>query len=111
MANDVDAMQSLFWDDQRVVRYGIADEQHGADELRAWRAKQSALPLGRTLDGTQVTVVGADAAVVTTRFRYPGRPFVGRQTQVWIRRPEGWRIASAHVSEIAATDSDSAATK
>jgi hypothetical protein len=35
---------------------------------------------------------------VSTEFRSPGSPVVGRQTQAWARLPEGWRIVAAHVS-------------
>ena len=35
-----------------------------------------------------------------TEFRYPGRPFVGRQSQTWLRTDGCWRIAHAHASEI-----------
>lgn len=52
--------------------------------------------------GTTVTTFGADTASVTTLFHYPDRPLIGRQSQMWVRLPEGWRIVSAHVSEIPA---------
>ncbi|MGB7798727.1 MAG: AtzH-like domain-containing protein [Pseudonocardiaceae bacterium] len=40
---------------------------------------------------------------MTTLFDYPHRPNEGRQTQVWVRFPEGWRIVSAHLSEVPAS--------
>jgi hypothetical protein len=83
------------------VRFGVADSQAGYDEVARWRAAQSPLPPGRTLSGTQIVAFGQDVAVVTTTFCYPGRPAVGRQSQTWVRRPAGWRIVSAHVSEVA----------
>jgi hypothetical protein len=98
---DVDTMDELFWSGEEVVRFGIADMQFGAAEVRAWRRVQPPLPVGRTLQRTQVLVLGPDAAVVTTCFSYPGRGLIGRQSQVWARVPEGWRIVSAHVSETA----------
>jgi hypothetical protein len=82
-----------------TVRFGIADHQQGIDELRAWRATQGPLA-GRDVQNTRITTFGTDTAVVTTLFRYPGRPVVGRQSQTWVRMPAGWRIVSAHVSEI-----------
>ena len=39
-------------------------------------------------------------AVVTTLFGYPGGAVEGRQSQTWVRLPEGWRIVAAHVSEV-----------
>jgi len=38
-------------------------------------------------------------AIVTTLFGYPGSDVLGRQSQTWVRLPEGWRIVHAHVSE------------
>jgi hypothetical protein len=57
---------------------------------------------GRQLRDTDVLTVGNCTAIVTTLFGYPDRPIEGRQTQVWVRFPAGWRIVSAHVSEVPA---------
>src|SRR4051794_5303851 len=92
-----------FWSSPLVVRYGIDDEQFGADALDEWRAAQPPLPPGRTLFQTSVTTFGDSAAVVTTNFRYPDRPFIGRQSQTWMKLDEDWRIVSAHVSEVSVT--------
>jgi hypothetical protein len=92
-------LNESFWASPATVRFGIADHQQGIDELRAWRATQGPLN-GRSIQNTQITTFGTDTAVVTTLFRYPGRTIVGRQSQTWIRMPAGWRIVSAHVSEI-----------
>ncbi|GAA3245453.1 AtzH-like domain-containing protein [Dactylosporangium siamense] len=100
VANDTAALAEAFWDAPAVVRFGIADRQTGAGELRAWRAAQAQLPAGRRLYDTRVSTFGAELATVTTMFDYPGgedRP--GRQSQTWVRLPEGWRIVHAHVSQ------------
>ncbi|WP_202919193.1 oxalurate catabolism protein HpxZ [Saccharothrix deserti] len=99
VAGDHAVLDELFWSGAQAVRYGIADLQRGGAAIRAWRASQGPLP-GRVRTGTTVTTFGADTASVTTLFHYPGRPLVGRQSQTWVRLPEGWRIVSAHVSEI-----------
>jgi hypothetical protein len=99
VAGDVDRLAGYFWDDEEVVRFGIADHQAGARELRRWRATQPPLPPDRRLVDTRVTTFGTDFAVVTTRFSYPGSGAPGRQSQTWARLPGGWRIVSAHVSE------------
>ena len=102
VGDDPDGIVDFFWDSAAVVRFGVADHQVGAAEQRAWRRAQPPLPPGRTLHGTRITTFGSDTAVVTTFFRYPGDPAEGRQTQTWVRLPEGWRIVSAHVSVLAA---------
>jgi Protein of unknown function (DUF3225) len=100
IAGDLDLLAELFWDSPKIVRFGIADAQWGAEELRAWRAAQPPLPPGRSLARTKITTFGQDTAVVTTLFRYPDRDTLGRQSQTWIRLADGWRIVSAHVSQI-----------
>jgi ketosteroid isomerase-like protein len=81
-----------------AVRFGIADQQAGLEEQLAWRRAQPPLPPGRRLKDTIVTTYGADLAVVTTLFGYPGSDVLGRQSQTWVRLPQGWRIVTAHVS-------------
>jgi ketosteroid isomerase-like protein len=97
IVNDVEAMLAFFA--PGAVRYGIADQQVGLAEQRRWRLAQGPLPPGRRLKDTSISAYGVDLAVVTTQFGYPGRDVLGRQSQTWVRMPEGWRIVTAHVSE------------
>jgi hypothetical protein len=101
VANDTDTLNQLFWSSPRTVRFGVADAQDGYDEVVHWRSSQGPLPRGRTLSDTNVLTFGDDVGVVTTQFRYPERSLIGRQTQTWLRTPDGWKITTAHVSEIA----------
>ena len=96
--NDIDAMNGYFWDSEDVVRFGLADEQWGAEQLHRWRAGAPAVPAGRMLTDTAVATLGEDTAIVTTLFGYPGESARGRQSQTWYRFAEGWRIVNAHVS-------------
>ncbi|GAA4689381.1 oxalurate catabolism protein HpxZ [Pseudonocardia yuanmonensis] len=97
---DVATLTELFWADPRCVRYGVADRQYGAGEIAAWRRANPGVQPGRTLSGTVVLATGEASAVVSTLFGYPGGATEGRQTQTWVRLPEGWRIVAAHVSEV-----------
>ena len=96
---DVDAMNGWVLDDQRTTRFGVADEQWGAEQVRRWRAGAAKVPAGRTLKQTRVDAFGPSTVVVTTLFSYPGSSTLGRQSQTWLRCEEGWRIINAHVSE------------
>jgi hypothetical protein len=101
MANDVDALQSLFWNSSHTIRYGIAENLYGYDEIGAFRAGRSPVGLARTLSRTVITTYGRDFATASTLFHRataPGK--VGRQMQSWARTPEGWRVVAAHVSVI-----------
>jgi ketosteroid isomerase-like protein len=95
-ADEADRVVSFFA--PGAVRFGIADQQAGLDEQLAWRRAQPPLPPGRRLKDTTVTAYGADVAVVTTLFGYPDSDVLGRQSQTWVRLPQGWRIVTAHVS-------------
>lgn len=99
LTGDHNVLDASFWANDATVRFGVTDHQHGIDEIRRWRATQGPLP-GRALSGTEILALGADVAVVTTLFRYPASSLEGRQTQVWARLAEGWRIVSAHVSQV-----------
>jgi hypothetical protein len=97
LANDNEALAQMFLNRPETVRYGVNDVQHGYAEILAFRASQS--PFDRTLDRTVITSYGSDCATAQTMFireDVPGK--VGRQTQVWIRTPTGWKVAAAHVS-------------
>ncbi len=97
---DLDFMAESFDVSEDLVRFGINDMQRGPEELAKWRRDQPALPAGRTLHETLVATYGAETAVVTTLFTYPGRAKLGRQSQTWIREQGRWKIVHAHVSEI-----------
>ncbi len=97
VVNDVEKILGFF--DPGAVRFGIADQQVGLAEQRRWRQAQPDLPPGRRLKDTIIAAYGPDVAVVTTLFGYPGSDVLGRQSQTWVRLPDGWRIVTAHVSE------------
>lgn len=101
VGNDVAVLDGLFWQDARVIRYGIAENLHGAAEILAFRQARPSVGLARVLERTTITTFGRDFATASTLFRRdtaPGR--VGRQMQTWARLPEGWRVVAAHVSVI-----------
>ena len=100
VAGDIEALVGAFWDSEWAVRFGVSESQYGAGAIAAWRRAQGPTPPGRTLDHTSVVTFGRQFACVTTEFTYPSDGRRGRQSQTWVRRPEGWRIVSAHVSVI-----------
>jgi ketosteroid isomerase-like protein len=98
LANDVEAMDGWFDRDSNVVRFGIAERQHGFDEISAWRRDADPVPPDRRHVRTTFAPAGDDVVVVALEFTNGDAPGVGRQSQVWARTPEGWRIVHAHVS-------------
>ena len=97
MTYDVEALDGHFWHDPRVVRFGVAENLYGHAAIARYRRSRSSVQ-SRYLQQTAVVVIGADAAVVNTEFRYRDDPRLGRQSQVWARTAAGWRVIAAHVS-------------
>jgi hypothetical protein len=101
IGNDVVALDSLFADAPETIRFGATENLFGSAEIAAFRARRSPVGLARRLERTVITTYGRDFATASTLFRRdtaPGK--VGRQTQTWVRFPQGWRVVAAHVSVI-----------
>jgi Protein of unknown function (DUF3225) len=99
VSNDVPVLDELFRDDPRTVRYGATEILYGYDEIKSFRAARSPVALGRKLSRTIITTFGRDFAVASTLYERPSAPGkIGRQTQTWVRFPEGWRVVVGHVS-------------
>lgn len=97
LANDNSTLETFFLEDDSLVRYGLADIQHGFDEVRAWRKTQA--PFARDLERLVIATFGDDFATAWTQFRRADCPGeIGRQSQVWLKTPGGWKIVAAHVS-------------
>jgi hypothetical protein len=99
--NDVAVLDELFLDSPLTVRYGIGENLYGSEAIRAFRLLRRSTGADRRLAETVITTYGPDTAIAATLFSHdsvPGR--VGRQMQTWIRMPDGWRVAAAHVSVI-----------
>jgi hypothetical protein len=96
------ALDAMFHVDRRTIRFGIVENLFRYDEIESFRAARSPRDRVRTLSHTVITTYGRDVAVGSTlvhRATTAGK--VGRQMQTWVRFPEGWRVAAAHVSGIA----------
>ncbi len=98
VTNDVDVLDELFWDSPHTLRYGATENLYGYDEIRAFRAGRPAVGLARTVLRTVITTYGQDAATANIEFQREGSATTGRQSQTWIRTPDGWKVAAAHVS-------------
>ena len=96
--NRLDVLDELFWPSPHTVRYGVRENLVGIDAIRAFRNARSPVGLTRTLSNTVITTYGRDFATVMTEFQREGSNRSGRQSQTWVRFPEGWRVVAAHVS-------------
>jgi hypothetical protein len=94
--NDVAVLNELFWDHSLTLRYGIGENLYGHAAIAAYRGTRDAASVARVVGRTVVTSYGRDAA--TTHCEFTRGTRLGRQSQTWVRMPEGWRIVAAHVS-------------
>jgi hypothetical protein len=98
IANDVAELNALFWDSPHTLRYGINENLRGHDAIAGFRSGRLAMDLTRDLMNTVITTYGRDLGTANTEFRRIGGKIPGRQSHVWLRTDDGWRIAAAHVS-------------
>jgi hypothetical protein len=98
VGNDVAVLDELFWNSPHTLRYGATENLYGHAQIQAFRAARPAAGLARTLGKTVITTYGRDFATANTEFHRRGSDRTGRQSQTWVRMPEGWRVVAAHVS-------------
>lgn len=100
VGNDVEKLVEMFWDGPKVMRFGVTENLYGPEELEAFRKTRPAANLARTVKRLDIVSFGHDFASITLQFeRVTGSTIArGRQSQVWVRFPRGWRIVQAHVS-------------
>lgn len=98
VGNDIAVLDELFWNSLLTLRYGATENLYGYDAIRAFRAARPAQGLARSVHKTVITTYGRDFATANIEFQRVGSSRTGRQSQTWLRTPEGWRVVTAHVS-------------
>ena len=103
VTNDVATLTAMFWASPLAIRLGAGENLYGIDEIEAFRQSRPAVNLARRTVRLEIVAFGRDLGSITLEFErdLPGGGLQrGRQSQVWVRLPEGWRIVSAHVSTL-----------
>src|SRR5579859_1820420 len=100
VTNDVAVLDELFHNSPHTLRYGAGEQHYGYEAIAAFRAGRPAVNLTRTVTRRVVTTYGRDFATTNIEYSRPTHAGTGRQSQSWVRFPEGWRIVAAHVSNI-----------
>jgi len=100
VTNDVDTLVAMFWASQEVMRFGVAENLYGHEELEAFRKSRPSANLQREVKRLEIVTFGHDFGSITLEFERDSAKGItrGRQSQVWVRFAEGWRIVAAHVS-------------
>jgi hypothetical protein len=98
VTNDVAALDAAFWRSPETIRFGLHENLYGHAAIAGFRAARRPVDLERTLERTVITAFGRDVATACTEFVKTDSGRRGRQSQTWVRVPEGWRVVAAHVS-------------
>jgi Protein of unknown function (DUF3225) len=101
MHNDLALLDSLFWDSERTVRYGVGENLYGFAAIRQFRINRPGGSPPRILRNTVITTYGKYFGTTNTEFVRDNSTLIGRQSQSWVCMPEGWRVVAAHVSMMA----------
>ncbi|ESQ79073.1 oxalurate catabolism protein HpxZ [Asticcacaulis sp. YBE204] len=102
MADDIPAMDVLFRAAPETVRYGVGEVLYGIEAIRDFRKGRGGSPQ-RKLGRVEITVYGETFATANAEFFREGSDRRGRQSQSWVKFPDGWKVVSAHVSLEGAT--------
>ena len=98
VSNDVTVLDELFCNSPHTLRYGVTENLYGYEAICQFRANRPAQGLERTVLKNTITTYGRDFATANVQFQRLGSSKPGRQSQTWVRMPEGWRVVAAHVS-------------
>jgi hypothetical protein len=100
VSGDIETLIRLFWDSPHTHRYGttVRERHYSHDEIAQFRRQRGPIPQPRTLRNTRIATYGRDYGTADTEYLPEGSDKVGRQSQTWVRFPEGWKIVAAHVS-------------
>jgi hypothetical protein len=98
--NKLEVLDELFWQAPDVVRFGLAENLYGDEEIRAFRASRPVNKIKREIFNLKVVTFDTNFASVTLEFRRVINDVErqGRQSQMWYKFDFGWKVVSAHVS-------------
>ncbi len=98
---DVAVLDQTFWDSPHTIRYAVRENGYGFDAIHAARLATVPVPGGtkETRIRLEILTIGRDVATVNLEYKPRGQPGIGRQSQTWVRFPDGgWKVVAAHVS-------------
>lgn len=98
---DVEVLDDTFWNSPYTIRLTSTEHGYGFNQIHAHRVRR---PPGTGIKEArrrlEILTLGNELATVNLEFKVRGRDQIGRQSQTWVRFPEGWKVISAHVSSI-----------
>lgn len=106
LSNRPEVLNELFYNSPRTIRYGVAENLYGYDEIRDYRARRASAggAAQRKVLREEIATFGNDVGTTNIEFERLASGLKGRQSQTWMRTQDGWRIIAAHVSLIQGED-------
>ncbi len=98
VTNDLAVLDDCFWQDPKVLRYGLAENLYGFAEIQTFRSGRPVIDMSRELTKVVITTFGRDFATANCEYRRTASGRAGRQSQTWVRLADGWKVVAAHVS-------------
>ncbi len=96
---NVAVLDATFWDSPHTIRYALHENGYGFADIHAHRVARPAGPgIKEKRLRLEILTLGRAFATVNLEFKVRGHDLVGRQSQTWVRFPDGWKVVSAHVS-------------
>src|SRR5260370_20028487 len=97
VSNEVEKLMHFFWGSPLALRFGVKESLYGSEEIERFRKNRTPVDLERRVSNLQIVVFGTDTAIVTLEVdrNVQGVPRYGRQSQVWRKFEEGWKIVSS----------------
>ena len=99
---DVGVLDATFWESPYTIRYALHENGYGYAEIHQHRVARPAGPgIKEERLRLEILTLGHDFATVNLEFKVRGRDLVGRQSQTFVRFPDGgWKVVAAHVSTV-----------
>lgn len=96
---NVDVLDNTFWNSPHTIRYAMHEHGYGFEAIHAHRVARKPGPGSKEKRiRLEILTVGRDFATTNLEFKVRGHELIGRQSQTFIRFPEGWKVVAAHVS-------------
>jgi hypothetical protein len=96
---NVDVLDNTFWNSPHTIRYAMNEHGYGFEAIHAHRVARKPGPGSKEKRlRLEILTIGRDFATTNLEFKVRGHDLIGRQSQTFVRFPEGWKVVAAHVS-------------
>ena len=96
---NVEVLDNTFWNSPYTIRYAMHEHGYGFEAIHAQRVARKPGPgIKEERIRLEILTIGRDFATTNLEFKVRGHDLIGRQSQTFVRFPEGWRVVAAHVS-------------